>query len=109
MTIVETTAGAVRMLHADGRTEELPWRDLDEVHLVVSADGPTGGEACVVMIANGTERGCAVPVGLLDEMLVYQLLMLPGFDIEAMSQAMSADRDVSVQLWAQGHSAAALS
>ncbi|MBT2273806.1 hypothetical protein [Rhodococcus qingshengii] len=77
------------------------WRDVDEIHLVKWADGPVGGNRCIVLIANSSQRSCTVPDGRLDDLFLYRLLMLPGFDIEAMARALRTEEDMSVLLWSR--------
>jgi hypothetical protein len=84
----------VRRDLGNGKREEVAWKDLVEVQIVTTGEGPYVEDVFYVLVgANG--RGCVVPQGAPEcNALLERLQSLPNFDngkvIEAMGSAENA-------------------
>lgn len=68
---------------ADGRVEGVRWADVNEVEVLTAKQGVHGAHGGVVIVGDGREKGCLVPLDRIAEVgLVEQLTRLPGFDVE---------------------------
>ncbi len=74
---------------ADGRIEAVRWDDVNEVEVLTAVQGPHGRHGGVVIVGDGEQRGCLVPLDKVAEVgLVEQLTRLPGFDVQRFVAAM---------------------
>jgi hypothetical protein len=81
---------------AEGRRDAIAWRDLAEVRIVTSNDGPFAEDVFFVLIARG--NGFVVPHANVDGILP-RLQKLPGFDHRRMIEAMGSTEDASFTVW----------
>ena len=82
----------------DGKVERVGWGDLEKVEVVTTSDGPFAPD--VFWVLHGTVGGCAVPQGATgDGDLLARLQALPGFDNNAVIEAMSATSDRRFLCW----------
>jgi hypothetical protein len=83
----------------DGRTETVRWRDLREVRILTTDEGPYVDDV-VWLLLGGEGGGCAVPSETegTDELLP-RLQQLPGFDNEAVIQAMGSTAGAEFVCW----------
>ncbi|MCX7620217.1 MAG: hypothetical protein N2037_05155 [Acidimicrobiales bacterium] len=74
---------------ADGRIEGVCWADVTEVEVLTANQGIHATYGGVVIIGDGHERGCLVPLDRIEEVrLVEHLARLPGFDLERFAAAL---------------------
>jgi len=74
---------AVHRRLADGREESARWADVVSVEVVCTPVRTADGATRFVLIAEGPESGCLVPLGVgHDDLLVGQLARLPRLRIE---------------------------
>ena len=82
----------------DGKVERVGWGDLEKVEVVTTSDGPFAPD--VFWVLHGTVGGCAVPQGATgDGDLLARLQALPGFDNNAVIEAMSSTSDRRFLCW----------
>lgn len=76
-------ADQVRRRLGDGREESARWSDVVSVEVVCTPVKTADGARAFVLIAEGPESGCLVPLGVgHDDALVQQLARLRGLRIE---------------------------
>src|SRR5262245_19249886 len=89
----------VRRHLADGKLEQVRWDELTEVWIVTSAEGPFAEDVFFVLTGDG-DTGCVVPQGAAESgALLERLQRLPGFDNEAVIQAMACAEDARFVCW----------
>jgi hypothetical protein len=82
----------------DGKVERVGWGDLQRVEVVTTSEGPFAPD--VFWVLHGTVEGCAVPQGASgDGDLLARLQALPGFDNNAVIEAMSSTSDRRFLCW----------
>lgn len=96
--------GVVRSLGA-GIVERVLWRDLQEVFVITTDEGPFFEDVFFVLAAHdGT--GCVVPQGDPASSLLFERLQqLPGFDNTAVIQAMGSTENARFVCWRRDESA----
>lgn len=73
----------VRRRLGDGREESARWAEVISVEVVCTPVRTADGATAFVLIAEGAESGCLVPLGVgHDDALVQQLSRLRGFRME---------------------------
>ena len=73
----------VRRRLGDGRVESARWAELQSVEVVCTPVRTADGARAFVLLAEGPEAGCLVPLGIgHDDALVRQLTRLPHLRIE---------------------------
>ena len=83
----------------DGKTETVRWRDLQEVDILTTDEGPYVDDV-IWMLQGKDGAGCAVPSeteGMKD--LLPRLQQLPGFDNEAVIKAMGSTNHARFVCW----------
>jgi len=89
----------VRRTLADGRHEEVGWREVQEVRLTTLPKGPWDDRVRVILDGGG-ERGCIVPYDLaVDAGLVERAAALPGFDHRLLAELLERLRPGTEVLW----------
>ena len=93
----------VKCERAGGVVESVAWNDLQKVAIVTTDDGPFADD--VYFVLYGSHGGCVVPQdGPQSNALLERLQDLPGFDNEAVIQAMSCASNNEFLCWARtGH------
>jgi hypothetical protein len=82
----------------DGKTESVRWDDLQEVGIVTTDEGPMVEDVYWMLL--GSNGGCAVPGGALGaKELLNRLQQLPGFNNEAVIEAMGSTSNGSFVCW----------
>lgn len=85
----------------DGTREIMLWADLEEVAIVTTDDGPFADD--VIWVLSGAGGGCLVPSSANGaEALLARLQALPGFDNEAVIQAMGSVENARFVCWRKG-------
>ena len=91
---------SVSRRRTSGETESVRWQDLQEVSIITTDQGPFVDDLFWVLI--GREGGCLAPSqanGTPE--LVERLQQLPGFDNEAVLQAMQSTQNDKFLVWKQ--------
>lgn len=80
----------VTMLVRDGDTQTVQWADLIEVGILTTDEGPAADDVMWMLL--GTDgQGCAIPSDLEGmEQLLHRLQQLPGFNNDAVIEAMGS-------------------
>jgi hypothetical protein len=81
----------IRRRLADGREEEVDWSEVNEVEVVRASKGPHALYGGVVVLGDGDEKGCLVPLDQLDTSGVRDALsrLLPGFEKRRLEAALA--------------------
>jgi hypothetical protein len=90
-------ARAVRRLAPDGSEAELAWADLREVR-IVSRPAPTLSEGVVFELVGESATLC-VPRPEATQDLIDRLQELPGFDTEALIEAIGSTGEATFVCW----------
>lgn len=95
---VEINDVFVRRTLDSGRIEEVLWRELSEVRVITTADGPFAEAVFFVLI--GTKgNGCVVPYSAANPAFLLRLRALPGFDNRRVTQALASITDCQFSVW----------
>ncbi len=94
------TSDAVIRVQPDGMRKTIRWDDLDEIRILTTDEGPWHEDVHFVLITFDGKRGCTVPQ-LCDgsKQLLERLQQLPGFDNEAVIEAMSSTSNAEFVCW----------
>ena len=83
---------------SDGQIETVTWDEIRAVMIETTADGPF--ETDVFWILVGKDNGCVIPTGTNgEEKLLDWLQKLPGFDNQAMIDAMCCTENKRFLCW----------
>ncbi|GII80773.1 hypothetical protein Sru01_57550 [Sphaerisporangium rufum] len=93
-TYVYVTEEGVTRHYADGSVEALAWEDVVEVRV----GGVTDSDVLIVLLDRDGE-GCVVPRSATDATFLARLRYLPDFDLERLSEAVTAARAAYVVVW----------
>lgn len=97
-TCVAMDADGVRRLHGGRVVETVAWADLALVDVVTTDQGPAADDVIWLLCAHdGT--GVAVPSEQAPDGFLERLQQLPGFDNEAVIQAMGSVTDARFRCW----------
>ena len=89
----------VRLEIGNGKDEQVAWDALLEVDILTTRDGPYAEDLFFVLTGGGDTR-CVVPLSATKgNGLLAHLKKLPGFDNEAVSQAMKSTTKGMVVCW----------
>ena len=95
VTISETHVSCAR---PSGLVESVGWEDLKEVAIVTTDEGPFATDVMWLLV--GDQSGCVVPQGATgEEELMGRLQGLPGFNNEAVIEAMSSTSNRKFVCW----------
>jgi hypothetical protein len=98
---LEVDAWGVKRWLADGRYEEVSWKELEEVRLITLPKGPWG-ERLRLVLDGGGERGCIIPFDVAESTdLLARLGARSGFDHRGLAAALDSTRTGSEVLWAR--------
>ena len=90
----------VSRYHPDGKEESLDWKDLVEVQIVTTSDGPWHDDVHWLLVGAEGRGGCAVPSEAEgSQALLARLQQLPDFDNEKVIEAMSCTSDARFVVW----------
>ena len=84
--------------HRGQTTEAVRWSDLTGVDVMTTSDGPVAGDVFLVLHGASGE-GAVIPQELVPEALQERVMALPGFDYEAMIEAMGSTADKTFTCW----------
>lgn len=98
MSISVTDEGITRAL-GNGKVESVTWDDLAEVAIMTTSAGPFEEDVYWLLIGK-SGGGCAVPQSLDPQgEILKRLQTLPGFDNEAVIQAMGSVENATFVCW----------
>ncbi|MBU3061712.1 hypothetical protein KO481_09270 [Nocardia sp. NEAU-G5] len=95
---VEINDMFVRRTLDNGRVEEVLWRELCEVRVITTADGPFA-EAMFFVLIGTKGNGCVVPYSAANPALLPRLRALPDFDDRRVTQALASTSDCQFSVW----------
>ena len=84
-----------------GRVEQVRWAELAEIRVVTTDDGPFSEDVFFVLV-DRSGAGCVVPQELAQEGFLQRLQEHPGFDNEALVEAMGETGRMDRLLWRAG-------
>jgi hypothetical protein len=81
----------IRRRLADGREEQVDWNEVNEVEVVRASRGPHAAYGGVMVLGDGEEKGCLIPLDQLDTSGVRDALvrLLPGFEKRKLEAALA--------------------
>jgi hypothetical protein len=95
---VEVNEKYVIHTRSNGQVEIVTWDEMRAVMIETTADGPF--ETDVFWILVGKDNGCVIPTGTNgEEKLLDRLQKLPGFDNQAMIDAMCCTENKRFLCW----------
>ena len=96
--VVSLSDEGVSCVRPNGVVEAIGWDDLKKVIIVTTDEGPFAAD--VMWLLLGEKSGCMIPLGATGEdQLIERLQTLPGFDNEAMIEAMSSTSNRKFVCW----------
>ena len=96
--IVHVSDSEIVCERPDGKVERVGWAELETIEIVTTDDGPFAPD--VFWVLRGRHSGCAVPQGATgDRLLLERLQALPGFDNNAVIDAMSSTSNRRFLCW----------
>ena len=97
---VVVTEDEIIRTRPDGATETVRWEDLTEVGIITTDEGPFVEDVFWILVGADERTGCAVAQGAEgNEELLARLQKLPGFDNEAVIQAMGSTTNARFTCW----------
>lgn len=97
---VVVTKDSIMQFRPDGTQEFMHWDDLVEVGILKTAGGPWAEDVHFILVSSGGKTGISVPQGAEGfNALLAALQKLPGFDNEAVVQAMGSTLDARFVCW----------
>ena len=102
--IVTVDERGVECKRPNGDVEFVPWDDLRGVTIRTTDQGPAVADVFWVLV--GEKGGCMIPQGATgEEVLMQRLQQLPGFNNEAVIQAMTCTENSTFICWDKDKSA----
>src|ERR1700754_3030753 len=96
--VVTMSDDLISCARSTGLIESVRWDDLKEVAIVTTDEGPFAID--VIWLLVGESSGCVVPQGAAGEQeLLVRLQTLPGFNNEALIEAMTSTRNRKFVCW----------
>lgn len=91
----------VAMRYSDGTEDSLLWRDLTQVTIMTTDEGPWGHDF-YFLLEDKNENGCCVPLGYaLKTELHDRIVNLPGFNHELMLEASGSTEWAHFPCWSK--------
>jgi hypothetical protein len=98
--VVEFDDSSVTRRVGDGRIESVRWDDLVEVAIVTTDQGPLTEDVFWLLIGRGEDTGCAISQGAKGaDKLLRKLQELPGFNNDAVIEAMTSTSNNRFTYW----------
>ncbi|TGK34484.1 hypothetical protein EHQ12_01475 [Leptospira gomenensis] len=102
--VVTLTDEFVRVEHPKRKTEEILWKEIDEIRLINTDAGPFQPDIWLVLI--GENGGCSIPNGSEGYSRVYDIVSeYDNFDFMNVILSMSTAENREFQLWKRQGSA----
>lgn len=97
---VHVTDERIRVVRPDGKEESVTWNALKAVVVETNDTGPWGTDVLWLLIGEELKSGCVIPQGADGEKeLLNRLQALPGFDNEALIEAMGSASNRKFLCW----------
>lgn len=95
---VTITDDFVRVEHPKRKTEEIFWKDINEIKFINTDTGPFTPDVWLALIGNNS--GCLIPQGTEGYEKVYDIVSkYEGFDYENVIKSMSSTDNEQFLLW----------
>ncbi|TND06978.1 MAG: hypothetical protein FD123_3442 [Bacteroidetes bacterium] len=95
---VTITDEYLKVEHPDRKPEQINWRDIEEILIVTTDEGPFLPDVWLVLTGNGT--GCSLPQGAPNYDLVYDIVSkYEGFDFEAVIKSALSTDNARFDVW----------
>lgn len=96
--VVTITDDFVRVEHPNRKTEEIFWKDINEIRFINTDGGPFTIDVWLALI--GDNNGCLIPQGTKGCEQVYDIVSkYEGFDFENVIKSMSCADNEQFLLW----------
>ncbi len=96
--IITITDKYVRVEHPSRRPEEIQWKDINEIRLVNTDEGPLLPDIWLILIGENT--GCSIPHGSKGYDQVYEIVSkYKNFNFENVIKSMSSTANEQFLLW----------
>ena len=96
--VVSVDERQISCTRPNGVIESVGWKDLKMIGIQTTDEGPYVPDVFWYLI--GDESGCVVPLGATGEKaMIEKLQQLPGFDNEALSEAMTSTSNRKFVCW----------
>jgi hypothetical protein len=96
--MITITDEIVRVEHPNRKTEEILWKDINEIRFINTVGGPFTIDVWLALI--GDSSGCIVPQGTKGCEQVYDIVSkYDGFDFESVIKSMSSTDNEQFLLW----------
>jgi hypothetical protein len=97
---VSITPEVVTRFRPDGVQETVRWADLAEVGIITTDEGPWSEDVFWLLVGCDGKSGCAVPQCAEGSKELLEVLQkLPGFDNEAVIEAMGSTSNAKFTCW----------
>ena len=99
--LVTITREFIRVEHPDRETEEIFWRDIQEIKLINTDAGPFAPDIWLALLGLGS--GCLIPHGAKGFETVYEMISQYGnFNFDNFIASMSRSDNAEFLLWEKG-------
>lgn len=96
--VVTITEDFVRVEHPNRKTEEIFWREINEIRFINTDSGPFSIDVWLALL--GDNSACLIPQGTKGCELVYAIVSkYEGFDFEKVVKSMSSASNEQFLLW----------
>lgn len=95
---VEITEKSIIVTHPNRPTEQIDWREIEEIKLINTDEGPFLPDVWLVLMGNG--KGCSIPQGSEGWDKVYDIVSkYKDFDFENVIKSASCTDNQIFKLW----------
>lgn len=92
------TDEGITVEHPNRETENILWKDIDEIRLINTDEGPFAPDVWLAL--TGKDKGCLIPQGCEGYDLVYDIVSkYEGFNFENVIKSMSCAENAHFDLW----------
>jgi hypothetical protein len=96
--VITITDEIIRVEHPNRKTEEIFWKDINEIRFINTDGGPFTIDVWLALI--GESSGCLIPQGTKGCEQVYDIVSkYDGFDFENVIKSMSCSDNEQFLLW----------
>jgi hypothetical protein len=95
---VEITDAYVKVIHPSRPVEQIDWKEIEEIKLVNTDEGPLLPDVWMILIGNN--KGCSIPQGSEGWEKVYDIVSkYEGFNFENVIESASCAENKVFDLW----------
>ena len=96
--IVTIPDNSVKVAHPSRKTEEIDWKDINEIRFINTDTGPFAPDVWLALL--GEDNGCLIPHGAKGCSQVYDIVSkYEGFDYENVIKSMSCSENEQFVIW----------